>query len=118
MKKKNVLNLIKFYSEKNDSGFRNEAYEIARDFDNGGDYQLSEYIMALLSDANTFLPQTSENNSSYFRKIDPSNEPLPLPNEIKEDIVEALNAKVNNYIVKPFTPQILKEKISAILAVA
>jgi two-component system chemotaxis response regulator CheY len=37
---------------------------------------------------------------------------------VKEDIVEALNAKVNNYIVKPFTPQILKEKISAILAVA
>ena len=37
---------------------------------------------------------------------------------VKEDIVEALNAKVNNYIVKPFTPQILKEKISAILAAA
>jgi len=34
---------------------------------------------------------------------------------VKEDIVEALNAKVNNYIVKPFTPQILKEKISQIL---
>lgn len=34
---------------------------------------------------------------------------------VKEDIVEALNAKVNNYIVKPFTPQILKEKITAIL---
>ena len=37
---------------------------------------------------------------------------------VKEDIVEALNAKVNNYIVKPFTPQILKDKISQILAVA
>ena len=37
---------------------------------------------------------------------------------VKEDIVEALNAKVNNYIVKPFTPQILKEKISQIMAVA
>lgn len=34
---------------------------------------------------------------------------------VKEDIVEALNAKVNNYIVKPFTPQILKEKIEQIL---
>ncbi|BAT71624.1 two-component system, chemotaxis family, response regulator CheY [Thermosulfidibacter takaii ABI70S6] len=29
----------------------------------------------------------------------------------KEDIVKALKAGVNNYIVKPFTPQILKEKI-------
>jgi len=35
---------------------------------------------------------------------------------IKEDIVEALQAKVNNYVVKPFTPQILKEKIDQILS--
>lgn len=34
---------------------------------------------------------------------------------VKEDIMEALSAKVNNYIVKPFTPQILKEKIEQIL---
>lgn len=35
---------------------------------------------------------------------------------LKDDIVEALQAKVNNYIVKPFTPQILKEKIEQIIA--
>ncbi|MEG8945610.1 response regulator [Rosettibacter firmus] len=35
---------------------------------------------------------------------------------LKEDILEALQAKVNNYIVKPFTPQILREKIEQILA--
>ncbi len=34
---------------------------------------------------------------------------------IKEDIIEALQARVNNYVVKPFTPQILKEKIDQIL---
>lgn len=34
---------------------------------------------------------------------------------IKEDIIEALQAKVNNYIVKPFTPQILKSKIEEVL---
>jgi len=34
---------------------------------------------------------------------------------VKEDIVEALHAKVSNYVVKPFTPQILKEKIDQIL---
>lgn len=37
---------------------------------------------------------------------------------VKEDIVEALQARVNNYIVKPFTPQILKEKIDQILQVS
>ncbi len=37
---------------------------------------------------------------------------------VKEDIIEALQAKVNNYIVKPFTPQILKEKIEQIINAA
>jgi len=35
---------------------------------------------------------------------------------VKEDIVEALKARVSNYVVKPFTPTILKEKIDQILA--
>jgi len=35
---------------------------------------------------------------------------------VKDDIMEALHAKVNNYVIKPFTPQILKEKIEQILA--
>ena len=56
MKKKNVLNLIRYYAEKNDAGFRTEAYEIAKEFDENGDFQLSQYIMALLSNANTLLP--------------------------------------------------------------
>lgn len=34
---------------------------------------------------------------------------------VKEDIIEALQAKVTNYVIKPFTPQILKEKIDQIL---
>lgn len=34
---------------------------------------------------------------------------------VKEDIIEALQARVNNYVVKPFTPQVLKEKIDQIL---
>lgn len=34
---------------------------------------------------------------------------------LKADIIEALKAKVNNYVVKPFTPQVLKEKIEAVL---
>ena len=34
---------------------------------------------------------------------------------VKEDIIAAVQAGVNNYIVKPFTPQVLKEKIDAVL---
>ncbi|MGB9668393.1 MAG: response regulator [Thermosulfidibacteraceae bacterium] len=34
----------------------------------------------------------------------------------KEEIIKALKAGVNNYIVKPFTPDILREKIEKTLA--
>jgi two-component system chemotaxis response regulator CheY len=34
---------------------------------------------------------------------------------VKEDIMEAMKAGVNNYIVKPFTPDTLKAKIEQIL---
>jgi two-component system, chemotaxis family, chemotaxis protein CheY len=37
---------------------------------------------------------------------------------VKDDIVEALQAKVNSYIVKPFTPPVLKEKIDQMLKLA
>mgnify|MGYP002625224865 CR=1 FL=1 len=102
MKKKNVLNLIKYYSEKNDSAFRNEAYEIARDFDNAGDYQLAEYIMAQLSSTNTFVPQISENDFSFFRKMVIDQEPLPLPEVIKDDLVGIVNAIGHNVGVNKF----------------
>ncbi len=35
----------------------------------------------------------------------------------KEDILEALKSGVNNYIVKPFTPEILKEKIEVVMGI-
>jgi two-component system chemotaxis response regulator CheY len=34
---------------------------------------------------------------------------------VKEDIIAAVQAGVNNYVVKPFTPQVLKEKIDHVL---
>jgi len=33
----------------------------------------------------------------------------------KEEIVEAIKAGVNNYVVKPFTPEVLKGKINAVI---
>lgn len=35
---------------------------------------------------------------------------------VKDDIMDALKARVNNYVVKPFTPQILKEKLDQIIS--
>jgi two-component system chemotaxis response regulator CheY len=34
----------------------------------------------------------------------------------REDILNAIELGVSNYIVKPFTPQVLKEKIDALLS--
>ena len=36
----------------------------------------------------------------------------------KEDVIEAMQARVNNYIIKPFTPQALKDKLDQILKLA
>ena len=35
----------------------------------------------------------------------------------KAEVITALKAGVNNYIVKPFTPQVLKEKLAAVLGI-
>ena len=35
----------------------------------------------------------------------------------KSEVITALKAGVNNYIVKPFTPQILKEKLGAVMGI-
>ena len=92
MKKKNVINLIKYYAEKNDAGFRNEVYEIAKGFDKIGDYQLAEYIMSLISNVNTFVPQMSENESAFFEKVEAKEDMLLLPYEITQDLLGVVNA--------------------------
>lgn len=96
MKKKNVINLIRFYAEHNDSGFRNEAHEIAREFEQNGDYQLAEYIMALMSNANTFIPQMGEDDNAMFERIRTDSEPLYLPEPIAQDLLGILHA-VNHH---------------------
>lgn len=102
MKKKNIINLIRCYSENNDSGFRNEAYEIARDFDRDGDYDLAEYIMSLLSSANSFVPQENMEQLFFCQKVANNNSSLPLPDAIKNDVVGIVNAIGHNVIVNKF----------------
>lgn len=103
MQKKNVINLIKYHSEENETAFRSEAYTIAKEFDSTGDYQLAEYIMALLSDANTFVPQAGEPLSpAFFEKVELSNEALPLPEAIHKDIMGIVNAVGRNLGINKF----------------
>lgn len=92
MKKKNIINLIKYHVENNNSGFRQEAYEIAKEFDLAGDYQLAEYVMSLLSDANSFVPQSISFESKYFDKLDEKGDMLFLPDSITQDLLGIFNA--------------------------
>jgi len=93
IRKKNILNLIKYHADKNENGFKNEAYDIARYFDSIGDSELAQYIMALLSGTNTFVPQDNEYNLPFFTKVNLTNEStLPLPTLIKNDIVGVINS--------------------------
>lgn len=105
MKKKNIINLIKYHSEDNDAGFRNEAYEIAKGFDASGDYQLAEYIMALLSNANTFMPQMNENESPFLEKMDSKGDMLILPDAIMQDLLGIVNAISHNVGINKFLLQ-------------
>lgn len=55
----------------------------------------------------------------FVKTVRTQNPSIPIlmvtTNAAKEDIVEALQAGVNNYVVKPFTPETLKEKIESLL---
>lgn len=102
MKKKSVINLIKFYSEENDAGFRSEAYEIAKDFDESGDHQLAEYVIALMSNANTFVPQMSENDSALFERLEASGDSLWLPDPVTQDILGIVHAVAHKAGINKF----------------
>lgn len=55
----------------------------------------------------------------FVKQVRSRNKAIPIlmvtTNAAKDDIVEALKNGVNNYIVKPFTPETLKEKVEAVL---
>lgn len=92
MKKSNILNLIRYHSEKNESGFRSEAYEIAREFDRAGDTQIAAYIMSLLSTVDSMIPQSIESESPFLDKVIVETDMLILPDSVKRDILGIVNA--------------------------
>ena len=102
MKKKNVVNLIRCYTDHNDSGFRTEAEEIAKSFDKDGDYELAEYIMTLLSGSNVFVPQIDDGRAAFFEKIEIKNDNLWLPDAIMTDMKGIMNAISNKTGVNKF----------------
>lgn len=102
MKKKNLINLIRYHEEKNEAAFRAEALEVAKDFYDSGDNLIADYIMGLLSDANVFIPQGERYDLNFFQKIEVGNSRLPLPSDITKDIYGIINAVNHNIGINKF----------------
>lgn len=103
MKKQSVLNLIRYHVERNENAFRNETILIARYFDSIGDHELSEYIMGLMSESNTYSPQIYDFNGEFLKQVETKNlDALNLPLEITEDIKGIINAVNHNIGINKF----------------
>ncbi len=87
MKKQNIINLVKFYAEKNDYAFRSEVAKIASEFEKNGDLEIARYIMDLMSTTVFYTPNNSYSDTIFLKKIDYSNNPLYLPDTIENDVL-------------------------------
>ena len=78
---------------------------------------LSEGAQFVITDWN--MPEMNGLDLSRWLRSNRQYENIPIlmitTRGNKDDVIEAMKARVNNYIVKPFTPQGLKEKIDQIM---
>ncbi len=95
MKKQNIINLVKYHTEQNNAAFVSEVSEIAREFDANGDYEVAQYLMDLVSNANVYIPQANYRNLQFLEKLEYSSNPLMLPNIIEEDVIGIVRAIKN-----------------------
>ncbi len=106
-----VVNSLKGlgYSEFLEAGDGKEAMDVLN-ADSSVEFVVTDWNMPNMSGLE--LVKSIRSHANY------SNVPILMVTTrgVKEDIMEALAAKVNNYVIKPFTPPILKEKIEQILA--
>jgi two-component system chemotaxis response regulator CheY len=78
---------------------------------------MSEGAQFVITDWN--MPEMNGLELAKWLRSNPQFENIPIlmitTRGNKDDVIEAMKARVNNYIVKPFTPQGLKEKIDQIM---
>ncbi len=104
---KNTLKRIGYGDEILEAENGKEALEILENTD--VDLIITDWNMPVM-DGLTFVKKIRAN-----KKFDDVPIIMVTTEAAKEDIITALKAGVNNYIVKPFTPQVLKEKIEAVM---
>ena len=87
MKKQNIINLVKYYVDKNDTAFRNEVADIAHDFIINGEGDIGDYLMNLISTTNFYAPQNNYQDLHFLTKSFIDNKALILPDVISEDVI-------------------------------
>lgn len=92
MKKRDVLNLIRYHCESNDTAFRDLATNIAKDFASSGDVELADYIRAQLSDASAFVVQSDDDFATSLSKVPTRHTAIAFPDEINADLIGVRNA--------------------------
>lgn len=97
MKKKQIINLIRAHYDHDENQFRKASNDVARSFDEEGDYQLAQYLMSLISNVNMFKPQSISFESQFFKKVALDGPSLFLPSSIMADIKGIMNA-VNHHV--------------------
>ena len=95
MKKQNLINLVRYHTEKNDEAFAAEVAKIAREFEEAGDEAVAQYLMEMVSSANFYVPQSNYKNLRFLKKVEYSSNPLLLPSIIEEDVLGITRAISN-----------------------
>jgi two-component system chemotaxis response regulator CheY len=95
------------YTEAIEAGDGTEALER---FDPGITCVLADWNMPRMSGIDLVRALRARPDSATVKII------MVTTRSVREDIVAAARAGVNNYVVKPFTPEILKEKLDQVFA--
>ena len=92
MKKKDIVSLIKYHTEQNEAGFREQAYQIAKEFDSTGDSLLAQYVMSLIAGSRpSFSNDTDKYEGFFLERIESKSEDMLLPFAIEKDIKGIMN---------------------------
>lgn len=95
MRKQDLINLVRYHTERNEDAFASEVAKIAKEFDEAGDEAVAQYLMELISSSNFYVPQTNYQNLRFLKKVEYSSRQLLLPAIIEEDVIGITRAISN-----------------------
>ena len=95
MKKRHILDLIRYHVEHNEPGFRTAAYAVAKDFRTAGDDDLAFWVEAQLPGNPAWTPQCLPAEPVLFdpfTRLPVDTCPLVLPKAVQKDFMHLVKA--------------------------